>query len=403
VFQPVAASKLPEEDSGGFDITPMLSALYTKIDSLPALKMELSPDAKRLFTFFYNTMEERRETEPKQGIRAMVGKMPEKVGKMAAIIYALTCAFNGIEVNPLIPKTAVEAAIKFVKFTSDQIASLYAEFFDRTALAPNLAKIVLAAERKGGTITIREARENLFLSKQRPTAQTVREWFSELQEMKYGEVTTVKKSVSFTLITVPTPTYPTVASNPNTERLQVSHSSLKPYPTVPTLNDADCGNCGITVGMDIPHSEPLPSKVLDPTVGYVGYISPPSEKTENLLLSYLTEPEEFAEQIRKAITNFDRPLALEIEEALKGKAKAKLRDEVKDCLAPSETRNFKLLAKAGFLQGTRVKYVGDSKYAKQYEGLELRVHSMDAYFEIACVKPDGSLTTWLKPEELEKL
>jgi hypothetical protein len=121
------------------------------------------------------------------------------------------------------------------------------------------------------------------------------------------------------------------------------------------------------------------------------------------LLSYLTEPEEFAEQIRKAIANFDRPLALEIEEALKGKAKAKLRDEVKNALAPSETKNFKLLAKAGFLRGTRVKYVGDSKYAEQYEGLELEVYSMDEYFEIACLKPDGSLTTWLKPEELEKL
>jgi hypothetical protein len=130
---------------------------------------------------------------------------------------------------------------------------------------------------------------------------------------------------------------------------------------------------------------------------------PPSEKSKNLLLSYLTEPEEFAEQIRKAITNFDRPLALEIEEALKGEAKAKLRDEVKDALPPRETKNFKLLAKAGFLLDMRVKYVGDSKYAEQYEGLELRVHSMDAYFEIACLKPDGSLTTWLKPEELEKL
>jgi hypothetical protein len=127
------------------------------------------------------------------------------------------------------------------------------------------------------------------------------------------------------------------------------------------------------------------------------------ETTHPLMMSCTTEPAKFVEQIKKAIANFDRPLALEIEEALKGKAKAKLRDEVKDCLAPSETRNFKLLAKAGFLRGTRVKYIGDSKYAEQYEGLELEVYSMDEYFEIACLKPDGSLTTWLKPEELEKL
>ena len=43
----------------------------------------------------------------------------------------------------------MEGAIKFVKFTADQIASLYAEFSDRMALAPSLAKIVLQAERSG--------------------------------------------------------------------------------------------------------------------------------------------------------------------------------------------------------------------------------------------------------------
>jgi hypothetical protein len=113
--------------------------------------------------------------------------------------------------------------------------------------------------------------------------------------------------------------------------------------------------------------------------------------------------EKFAEQIRKAIANLDQPLALEIEEALKGKAKAKLRDEVKNALAPIERKNFKLLAKAGFLLDMRVKYVGDSKYAEQYEGLELEVYGMDEYGQITCRKPDGYLTTRMKPEELEKL
>lgn len=403
VLQPLAVPNLPEDDSGQFDLTPMLADLYQKIDALPAIFFEFDREAKEYHRAFTLACHRRRIAEPKQGLRGALGKMPEKVGKLATIIHTLTCVFNGQQVTNHIPRSAVEAAVKFVKFAADQVASLYTEFSDRTALAPNLAKIVLAAERKGGTITIREVRENLFLSKQRPTAQTVREWFSELQEMKYGEVTTVKKSVSFTLITVPTPTYPTVASKPDTGSLQVSHSSLKPYPTVPTVNDADCGNCGITVGMDIPHSEPLPSKALDPTVGYVGYIPPPSEKTENLLLSYLVEPEEFAEQIRKAIANLDQPLALEIEEALKGKAKAKLREEVKNALAPIERKNFKLLAKAGFLLDMRVKYVGDSKYAEQYEGLELEVYGMDEYGQITCRKPDGYLTTRMKPEELEKL
>jgi hypothetical protein len=61
--------------------------------------------------------------------------------------------------------------------------------------------------------------------------------------MKYGEVTTVKKSVSLTL-QFPHPQCPTVASNPDTERLQPSHSNLKPCPTVPTVNDATVGTVG---------------------------------------------------------------------------------------------------------------------------------------------------------------
>jgi len=79
-----------------------------------------------------------------------------------------------------------------------------------------------------------------------------------------------------------------------------------------------------------------------------------------------------------------------------------LREEVKSHLTLTENENFKLLVAAGFLQGMRVKYVGDSKYAEQYEGLELEVYSIDEYFQITCRKPNGAgYTTRLKPEELE--
>jgi len=127
-----------------------------------------------------------------------------------------------------------------------------------------------------------------------------------------------------------------------------------------------------------------------------------SETSQSSMLSCTTEPAEFAKQIRKAITNFDRSLADQVWKALEGKAKKKLRNEVKNALTPDERQNFRLLAKAGFLRGTRVKYVGDSKYAEQYEGLELEVYSIDEYFEITCLKPDGAgYTTRLKPDELE--
>jgi hypothetical protein len=325
--------------------------------------------------------------------------MPEKVGKLATIIHTLTCVFNGQQVTNKIPRSAVEAAVKFVKFAADQVASLYTEFSDRSALGPNLTKILLAAERQGGKISTREV-QHIFRVNQRPTAQTVREWFSELQEMKHGEVTTVKKSVSFTLTTT---TRTTVAQNPDTERVKVDHSNQKPCTTGTTVNQITVVHCGTTVVTDVPQSESLPDKDLTPTVVPVVHNSSPSEKSENLLLSCLTEPEEFAEQIRKAITNFDRSLAIQVWDGLKAKVKRKLREEVKNRLTPTENENFKLLVAAGFLRGTRVKYVGDPKYAEQYEGLELEVYSIDEHSLITCRKPDGYLTTRMKPEELEKL
>jgi hypothetical protein len=121
------------------------------------------------------------------------------------------------------------------------------------------------------------------------------------------------------------------------------------------------------------------------------------------MLGCTTKPEEFAEQIRKAITNFDRSLAIQVWDGLKAKTKIKLREEVKSHLTARETENFKLLVEVGFLLDMRVKYVGDPKYAEQYEGLELEVYSMNQYAQINCRKPDGYLTTWMKPEELEKL
>jgi hypothetical protein len=138
-------------------------------------------------------------------------------------------------------------------------------------------------------------------------------------------------------------------------------------------------------------------------VGGVGLNSQLSEKSESLMLSCTTEAAEFAEQIRKAIANFDRSLAIQVWDGLKAKVKRKLREEVKSLLTPPENENFKLLVVAGFLRGTRVKYVGDPKYAEQYEGLELEAYSIDEHSLITCRKPDGYLTTRMKPEELKKL
>ena len=396
VVQPLAASDLPDEDTELPDTTThILSSLYKKIDALPKLEMEFDREAKKLFATFYREIEKQRVVEPKQGTRAMLGKMPEKVGKMAAIIHTINCVVNGVEVDLLIPKTAVAAAIKFVKFTSDQIVNLYTEFSDRSALAPNLMKIMQAAERQGGKISTREA-QHVFQKKDRPTAQAIREWFSELQEMKYGEVTTVKKSVFLTLTTT---TVTTVTSNVDTERANANHSTSELATTVTTVNDATVVYCGLTVVDPQPQLESLPGKGLNTTVVTVVANSPLSEKSQSLLLSYLTEPAEFAEQIRKAIASCDRSLAREVWSKIKG---SKTQQEaVKAELTEKDQLNFKLLVWTGWLKGTRVKYTGTKFEA--LAGLELIVDDLRNRNGITCKKPDGYFTTDLDKEDLMKL
>ncbi|MEG5067465.1 DUF3987 domain-containing protein, partial [Microcoleus sp. B3-A4] len=281
VFQPLAVPNLPEDDSGRFDLTPMLADLYQKIDALPAINFEFDREAKEYHRTFTLACHRRRVVEPKQGLRGALGKMPEKVGKLATTIHALTCVFNGQQVTNKIPRSAVEAAVKFVKFAADQVASLYTEFSDRSALAPNLTKILLAAERQGGKISVRDA-QNSFPLKHRPNAQQIKEWFSELEQMKYGEVTTVKKSVSLTLTTT---TVTTVAQNLDTERVKPDYSTPEPLTTVTTVNESTVVNRSHTVVKGRLQSESLPDKALEATVVTVVTNSPPPEKSQSLLQS----------------------------------------------------------------------------------------------------------------------
>jgi CRISPR-associated protein Cmr3 len=104
VHQPLAVPNLPEDDSGRFDLTPMLTDLYQKIDALPAICFEFDQEAKTYHrTFTLKCHERRVYQESKQGLRGALGKMPEKVGKLATIIHTLTCVFNGQQVTNHIP------------------------------------------------------------------------------------------------------------------------------------------------------------------------------------------------------------------------------------------------------------------------------------------------------------
>jgi len=185
------------------DITPMLQALYEKMDANPVMEFELDGEAKELFVDYYNHCQRLKFDHPKQGMRAMLGKAAEKVGRVATILHCIHAAHLGLEVSRKIPVQQVAAAIKWVEYTTQQALSINLEVCTPDALESNLVKIISLAEQKGGSVTVRDVLLS-FNPKYRPTSQKIREWFGELELMKYGEVTQKGNSISFSLLSTST-------------------------------------------------------------------------------------------------------------------------------------------------------------------------------------------------------
>ncbi|XZN90106.1 MAG: DUF3987 domain-containing protein [Microcoleus sp.] len=289
VQQPLAATKL-SGNSLKIDLTPMLTALYQRLDALPLNRFELDDAAHDLFTSFYDICDEQRERHPKQGMRAMLGKAAEKVGKLATILHCIHAAHHGGEISQYISTESVRAAIKFTQYTTEQALNINLEVAESSALAPNLVKILSLAERKGGTVSARDV-SLAFDSKHRPKNQQIREWFGELASMKYGEVTSKGQSILFT-----TSTLSTVSTLSHKSYVEKVTGVDNPYPQVSTvstvLTDLDkqsVDKCGYSVDNPIHTFKPLTNKALEVSVDSVDTKTPPSENSQPLMQSCTTQ------------------------------------------------------------------------------------------------------------------
>jgi hypothetical protein len=206
------------------DINPMLQALYERVDAIPVTEFALDEEARKLFVDYYNHCQRLRLNHPKQGMRAMLGKAAEKVGRVATILHCIHAAHLGSEVSQKIPASRVRAAIKWVEYTTQQALSINIEVCSPDALESNLAKIISLAERNGGKVTARDVLR-VFDSKNRPTSQTVREWFGDLEAMKYGEVTEKGRSICFSL--QKTSAFSAFAENPDSASISNAEDSLR--------------------------------------------------------------------------------------------------------------------------------------------------------------------------------
>jgi hypothetical protein len=402
------------------DINPMLQALYERVDAIPVTEFALDEEARKLFVDYYNHCQRLRFNHPKQGMRAMLGKAAEKVGRVATILHCIHAAHLGGEVSPQIPASRVRAAIKWVEYTTQQALSINIEVCSPDALESNLAKIISLAERKGGTATVRDIQQS-FDSKYGFTAQKIREWLQKLVEMNYGEVTKKGNSIRFSLTKSSTPS--TVAQNPHLVRLSgvedcIYSTSTPSTPSTPstltvqetTVLEATVEDCRGTVEANPLHLKSSPGMELKPTVESVEDFLHSPKSSDSLMLSHTTEPAQFtdealanmlADKMREAIAKGSYEDAKEVMKQVSASA-----PQVSGFFAKSFTKeenlNIRLLKHYGLTKGARVKYVG--KDIEQYAGEVLTVESINSRNELACLRPDGKgYTTWLKSEDLRKL
>jgi hypothetical protein len=399
------------------DINPMLQALYERVDAIPVTEFALDEEARKLFVDYYNHCQRLRFNHPKQGMRAMLGKAAEKVGRVATILHCIHAAHLGGEVSPQIPASRVRAAIKWVEYTTQQALSINIEVCSPDALESNLAKIISLAERKGGTATVRDIQQS-FDSKYGFTAQKIREWLQKLVEMNYGEVTQKGNSIRFSLTKSSTPS--TVAQNPDSVRLSgvedcIYSTSTPSTPSTLTVQkttvlEATVEDCRGTVEANPLHLKPSPGMELKPTVESVEDFLHSPKNSDSLMLSHTTEPAQFtdevlanmlADKMREAIAKGSYEDAKEVIKQVSASA-----PQVSGFFAKSFTKeenlNIRLLKHYGLTKGARVKYVG--KDIEQYAGEVLTVESLNSQNELACLRPEGKgYTTWLKSEDLRKL
>ena len=191
VYQPLKPSIL-KEDSGRINLTEMLADIYRTIANLPALDLQLTPEAKKLFVTAHNRAEQNRVSDPHQGMRAYWGKLPAKVGKYAIALHLIEKAFTDGDVSESVSADTMRAAIKLSYFFLQQTRSLYSQYgSSENELGSHLAKVLAKCKSISSGEAIAARKIQPYFQKQKfegkpIDATRIRAWFVELVELGYG-------------------------------------------------------------------------------------------------------------------------------------------------------------------------------------------------------------------------
>lgn len=255
VNQPVATAEW-HRDSISINLTEMLADMYRTIAALPARTYTLSPNAKERFRKARNRAEKLRVNEKRPGMAHYWGKVPGRIGKLALNLHFIWSYFDGVEPSLEIPYERVRQAEALCKFYADQMLSIYGDFEDPQALAPQLAKIIELAT-STGLVTIRDIGRTLKVSSQRAT-----ELAKELEAMGRGRLTKLGKSLRFEL----SPNVTGIVTNPVTVENLTQQEPQRIVTIVPNVTIFSGGETHPEFKADIGVSEPISNTSFSETV-----------------------------------------------------------------------------------------------------------------------------------------
>ena len=193
VQQPLLPSKLPDEEDGGIDITDLLAGIYRKLTLVPVTEYRLSRKAFKLYQPWYHKLEQQRVNEPKPGLRAAYSKAEGYTGNLALNLHVLHELSIGTTPSPEIPVERMREAIELMKFFLGQTKKFYSQFDD--GIAPHLTKLIELSNRKGW-LKARDVSQN-YPKKERPSADVVRQWFIQAEELGFGKTRGTGKKLEF--------------------------------------------------------------------------------------------------------------------------------------------------------------------------------------------------------------
>jgi hypothetical protein len=202
VNQPIAPSRLPDDQNENFDITEMMESIYEEFDkrAKEIRHYRLSNDAYRYYKKVYDKCEMiRADVSTKSSMSYVWGKTEGRIGKIAMVLHELESIANGEErSSDYVSVETLKRAVKWATFTAYQIESLYDES-DENKASTVLGKVMELAERKGDWIAPRDILINIS-KKLKANSATVIDWFNQLVEMGHGEIQKTGRTTKFRVI-----------------------------------------------------------------------------------------------------------------------------------------------------------------------------------------------------------